>query len=93
MVRERDFSQIQVIDVSELVGGSPTRQAVADALGDGCRESGFFYVVGHGVDAALQNRLRELSRDFFAQDLETKLAVRMALGGREAFSEPECRLS
>src|SRR5262249_15302800 len=36
----------------------------------------------HGVDAALQSRLRDLSREFFAQDRETKLAIRMALGGR-----------
>src|SRR6202035_2965452 len=53
-----------------------------EALGRACRESGFFYIVGHGVDVALQSRLRELSREFFAQDLEIKLAIRMALGGR-----------
>jgi isopenicillin N synthase-like dioxygenase len=34
------------------------------------------------VDEALQVRLRELSRAFFAQDLEAKLRIRMALGGR-----------
>jgi len=39
-------------------------------------------VVNHGVDAALQSRLRELSREFFVQDVETKSAIRMALGGR-----------
>src|SRR5262249_47207401 len=55
---------------------------VAERLGQACRESGFFYVVGHGVDAALQLRLRELSREFFAQDAEAKLQIRMALGGR-----------
>src|SRR5439155_14339644 len=73
---------IPTIDVSELVTGGPSRRAIAERLGEACRQSGFFYVVGHGVDGALQNRLRELSRKFFAQDLETKLAIRMALGGR-----------
>jgi isopenicillin N synthase-like dioxygenase len=82
MGRECDFSQIPVIDVSELVAGGPSRRAVAERLGEACRESGFFYVVEHGVDVALQDRLRELSRLFFAQDMETKLAVRMDLGGR-----------
>src|SRR6516165_11975269 len=82
MGRERDFSHIPIIDVSELTAGGPSRRAIAERLGAACRESGFFYVVGHGVDAALQGRLRELSREFFAQDLETKLAIRMALGGR-----------
>jgi isopenicillin N synthase-like dioxygenase len=76
------FSHIPIIDVSELVAGGPSQQAVAERLGEACRESGFFYVVGHGVDEALPARLRELSREFFAQDLETKQRIRMALGGR-----------
>src|SRR5262249_33172183 len=82
MGRERDFSHIPVIDVSELGAGGPTARRVAEELGAACRESGFFYVVRHSVDAALQSRLRELSREFFAQDLQAKLAIRMALGGR-----------
>src|SRR5271166_1660844 len=82
MAQESDFSHIPVVDVSELIAGGPRPQAVAERLGAACRESGFFYVVGHGVDAALQSRLRELSQQFFAQDVETKLAIRMALGGR-----------
>jgi isopenicillin N synthase-like dioxygenase len=82
MERVRDFSHIPVIDVSELVAGGPGSWAVAERLGEACRESGFFYVVGHGVDPALQSRLREFSRQFFAQDVETKLAIPMALGGR-----------
>jgi isopenicillin N synthase-like dioxygenase len=77
-----DFSHIPIIDVSDLVAGRPSRRAVAERLGEACRESGFFYVVGHGVDEALRARLRDLSREFFAQDLETKLKIRMALGGR-----------
>src|SRR5262245_1186468 len=82
MGRESDFSHIPVIDVSKLVAGSSSSQPVADQLGEACRESGFFYVVGHGVDMGLQDRLRDLSRQFFAQDVSTKLAIRMALGGR-----------
>ena len=77
-----DFAQIPIIDVSDLLAGRPSRSAVAERLGEACRESGFFYVVGHGVDEALQDRLRDLSREFFAQDVETKLKIRMALGGR-----------
>src|SRR5262245_36448605 len=82
MERGRDFSRIPIIDVSELGAGSRNPRRVAGDIDGACRESGFFYVVGHGVDAALQGRLRELSREFFAQELETKLAIRMALGGR-----------
>ena len=72
MGREREFAHIPIIDVSELVAGGPARRTVAEAIGGSCRESGFFYVVGHGVDAALQSRLRHLSREFFAQDLQAK---------------------
>jgi isopenicillin N synthase-like dioxygenase len=77
-----DFSHIPTVDVRELVAGGPGRFAVAESLGRACRESGFFYVVGHGVDAALQARLAELARSFFALDLDEKLRIRMALGGR-----------
>ena len=82
MGRGSDFSHIPIIDVGDLVAGRPSRGAVAEQLGEACRESGFFYVVEHGVDEGLQGRLRDLSREFFAEDLETKLAIRMALGGR-----------
>lgn len=77
-----DFSQIPIVDVSELVVGDEGRHEVGDRLGRACRESGFFYVVGHGVDEGLQGRLRELSREFFALPTEEKLRIRMSLGGR-----------
>jgi isopenicillin N synthase-like dioxygenase len=77
-----DFAQIPAIDVGELVRGASGRFAVARKLAETCRESGFFYALGHGVDEGLQARLHELARRFFAQDLDTKLRIRMALGGR-----------
>jgi isopenicillin N synthase-like dioxygenase len=82
MGQGQDFSHIPIIDVGELVAGTPGRRAVADRLGEACRESGFFYAVGHGVDEQVQRRLSDLSRQFFAQDLQTKRRIRMALGGR-----------
>jgi len=75
-------SDIPVIDVSALVDGSPGRTPVAAEIGRACREHGFFYIAGHGVDEGLQRRLEEGSREFFAQDLDAKLRIRMALGGR-----------
>jgi isopenicillin N synthase-like dioxygenase len=82
MGQAQDFSHIPIIDVSELVAGTPGQHGVARQLGAACRESGFFYVVGHGVDEGLQERLRDLSQQFFAQDVNTKLRIRMALCGR-----------
>ena len=82
MGKAQDFSHIPIIDVSRLGGNAADCQAVSIQLGEACRESGFFYAVGHGVEDDLQRRLQELSREFFAQDLEVKLRIRMALGGR-----------
>ena len=74
-------SEVPIIDVAPLVAGTGGQEAVAAAMGRACRENGFFYVVGHGVNEDLHQRLEGLSHAFFAQDLETKLEIRMALAG------------
>jgi isopenicillin N synthase-like dioxygenase len=74
------WSHVRVVDIGPLVdGGDP--QGVADEIRLACRECGFFYVIGHAVDQTLQQRLETLSRQFFAQPLEAKMAIRMALAG------------
>ena len=73
---------IPVIDISALVSGNEDRREVAGRIGQACRDWGFFYIVGHGVDENLQRRLEEVSQQFFAQDLETKLEIKMSHGGR-----------
>jgi isopenicillin N synthase-like dioxygenase len=78
----QDFSQVPIIDMSGLTGSPADRQAVAARLGQACRESGFFYAVGHGVEEDLQRRLQELSKLFFAQDVDAKMRICMPLGGR-----------
>ena len=71
---------IPVIGVAGLLDGSDP-QSVAEQIGAACRDNGFFYVVDHGVDEALQQRLEQLSAEFFALDHHTKMAIRMPLGG------------
>jgi isopenicillin N synthase-like dioxygenase len=75
-------TSLPVIDLAVLAAKAAAAQAVTAQIRDACRTSGFFYIVGHGVPEPLQTRLEQLSRQFFAQDLETKLAIRMARGGR-----------
>lgn len=82
MSRAQDFSHIPIIDVGDLAAGAMAQRAVAARIGEACRASGFFYCVGHGVDEGLMQRLQELSGQFFAQDLDAKMRVAMALGGR-----------
>lgn len=77
-----DFSQIPIIDVSGLAAEDSASQPVAAQIGSACRESGFFYAVGHGVDQSLRRRLQDLSRQFFAQPVDSKLRIAMARGGR-----------
>lgn len=72
---------LPVIDVAPLFAAAD-RTEVAAQISRACREQGFFYVTGHGVDPQLVSRLEALSREFFALDEATKLRWRMALGGR-----------
>ena len=74
-------SSIPIIDVSPLINGGD-RQAVATALHQACTEYGFFYISGHGISEDLQERLESESQWFFAQDIATKMRIRMALGGK-----------
>lgn len=73
---------IPVVNISPLVRGSEGIQEVAASINRACREWGFFYVVGHGVDERLQQQLEETSRQFFEQDQDTKMRIAMSRGGR-----------
>ena len=79
---EEAANGIPIIDIQPLISGTGQRQAVAEQIGQACRRNGFFYIVGHDINEELQHRLERLSRQFFAQNIETKLAIRMAKGGR-----------
>jgi isopenicillin N synthase-like dioxygenase len=76
---------LPVVDVAPLLrGGDPTDGAARAArqIGDACRTHGFFYVEGHGVDPALEERLLAASRTFFALDEAVKAEIAMSRGGR-----------
>ena len=74
---------LPVIDVGPLLTGRDGRaEAVARAIDAACRETGFFYIVGHGVDEGLQSDLDRYAREFFALDEDAKAEIGMANGGR-----------
>jgi len=70
------------IDIGPLRSGGRPADDVAAALDAACRHVGFFYIVGHGVDPALQDRLDALARRFFARPASEKQEIAMARGGR-----------
>lgn len=75
------MEKLPIIDMSPLLGG--TRQAsahVARAIDEACRDSGFFYVTGHGVDPQILSRLEAASWRFFSLPENVKLEIAMASG-------------
>ena len=77
-----EFSHVPVIDVAPLVRHIDQRVHTAEQIGAACQESGFFYVVNHGVDDSLCQRLEAQSREFFAQSESQKMQIAMSRGGR-----------
>lgn len=82
-------STIPVIDFADFPTGPAAlsasgqdHRALARSIRSACREHGFFYVVGHGIERALTDRLERLSRTFFARPEADKLAISMDRGGR-----------
>jgi isopenicillin N synthase-like dioxygenase len=74
------MAEIPIIDIGPLVGRSAGAADVAEAIGSACRETGFFYVVGHGIAPELVDTVFKMSREFFGQPLAAKQ--------RAAFSGP-----
>lgn len=77
--------EIPIIDISSFMEGGkilPEQQHVARQIADTCKNNGFFYIKGHGVSEALQQRLEDLSQEFFAQDEAAKMQIAMTRGGR-----------
>lgn len=77
------MTTLPVIDVATLTGGQgPSLPEVARAIEVACRDSGFFYVTGHGVPAELLGRLDAASRAFFRLPEADKRDIAMDHGGR-----------
>src|SRR5690606_15702374 len=72
---------LPVIDVAPLLSGGDA-SAVAAAIGEACRDLGFFYVTGHAIGADTLSALDAASRKFFALPEAEKMTIAMARGGR-----------
>ncbi|MFP2959052.1 2-oxoglutarate and iron-dependent oxygenase domain-containing protein [Myxococcus sp. 1LA] len=74
---------LPVIDMASLFDTTRVteRARVAREIEQACRDSGFFYVTGHGVSADVLARLERESHRFFALPRAAKEAIAMAKGG------------
>ncbi len=67
------MTQLPVIDVSGLRSSELSDRArVAAALGHACRETGFFYVVNHGIPEATRDSIFAAARAFFSLPIASK---------------------
>ena len=75
---------VPIVDLAPLrAAASPdTVTATVSGIDRACRDVGFFYVVGHGVDPALPDELDRTAREFFALDEREKATIAMTKGGR-----------
>ena len=67
---------IPIVDISRHL------DEIAAEIDTACRDTGFFFVVGHGVSVELQERLDRLAREFFALPDAEKAAIDMRKGGQ-----------
>ncbi len=71
------LTALPIVDLSLLSGNDADRAAFRDQLRTATHEVGFFYLVGHGIDAEVRGRLFDTARAFFAQPDTDKFAVEM----------------
>lgn len=80
------FKSIPLIDVSPLLDkwdhpNMSQDQGVVEVvrqLDQACRETGFFYVKGHGIPDSLVKEVRRLSHIFFDQPHDIKLKIKLS---------------
>ncbi|KAF2092000.1 Clavaminate synthase-like protein [Saccharata proteae CBS 121410] len=78
---------LPIIDISPFLpspspslSGPASRAATATALATACRDSGFFYLTGHGIPGATTTQILDLARRFF---LESPAADKDAIRRRD----------
>ncbi|WP_290437336.1 2-oxoglutarate and iron-dependent oxygenase domain-containing protein, partial [Aeromonas caviae] len=68
---------LPILDLRQLDASPDARADFLASLRDAARETGFFYLTGHGIDPELQQEVQQLSQAFFALPLAAKQQVAM----------------
>ncbi|RKF19890.1 2OG-Fe(II) oxygenase [Alginatibacterium sediminis] len=67
---------LPIIDISMLANNDPKQwEPVISAIDEACRNSGFFYVVGHGIPVEQFTAVQEMASQFFALDESEKQQI------------------
>lgn len=70
----KHFTHIPVVDIRGLYSDDlADRVKVATVLGQAASDVGFLYITGHDIDPTLISDLRDAAREFFAQDMASKM--------------------
>jgi isopenicillin N synthase-like dioxygenase len=71
-----DQSALPIIDISGLRGDASDRRSVTAQLRKASLDTGFFYVVGHGVPATLIEQVFAEAKRFFDRPMDEKLRIK-----------------
>ncbi|KIW91215.1 uncharacterized protein Z519_08111 [Cladophialophora bantiana CBS 173.52] len=78
---ERESKLPPILDFSAFRGENEVAKAeFLQALGQACRDKGFFQLTNHGVDHELQRRIFVASKELFDLPLEEKLKAKLMPG-------------
>lgn len=90
--RVETFESIPHVDMTKMWSSSlDDRKSVAKQVVSAFREAGFIYALNHGISEDLQNRTRNVVKEFFDLPLEEKMKIHInnspAIMGYEALLE------
>lgn len=78
-------ANLPIIDISAFVRpdidpavATVEKRATAQRIHEACRDCGFFYLTGHGVEPEVMERVLRLTREFFARPVEEKVELSIA---------------
>ena len=67
---------IPVIDFGPFLNGNvEDRRRISLAIGDACRDVGFFYLANHGISSRAIDAVYDQARRFFGQSIEEKMKI------------------
>lgn len=70
---QHEDDQLPFVDLAYLQGDGEGRRAVVEAIGQACRQWGFFLVKNHGVPESAMAEMMRVGREFFHLPTEEKM--------------------